>query len=147
MHEDQDGKHNFNISERLEDLRREREALQWEGTFRDYFELVTQNPRLAELSHARINDMIHAAGVDKLNEGTRDEVARYNFFAHELFGIEEPLARIVEYFKSAAQRLEVRKRILLLMGPVGGGKSTIVTLLKRGDRKSTRLNSSHVSIS
>ena len=102
MHEDQDGKHNFNISERLEHLRREREALQWEGTFRDYFELVTQNPRLAELSHARINDMIHAAGVDKLNEGTRDEVARYNFFAHELFGIEEPLARIVEYFKSAA---------------------------------------------
>jgi serine protein kinase len=139
MHEDQDGKHNFNISERLEDLRREREALQWEGTFRDYFELVTQNPRLAELSHARINDMIHAAGVDKINEGTRDEVARYNFFAHELFGIEEPLARIVEYFKSAAQRLEVRKRILLLMGPVGGGKSTIVTMLKRGLEEWTRM--------
>jgi serine protein kinase len=138
MHEEQDGKHSFNISERLEDLRREHEALQWEGSFRDYFELVTQNPRLAELSHARINDMIHAAGVDKLNEGTRDEVARYNFFAHELFGIEEPLARIVEYFKSAAQRLEVRKRILLLMGPVGGGKSTIVTLLKRGLEEWTR---------
>jgi serine protein kinase len=138
MHEEQDGKHSFNISERLEHLRREHEALQWEGSFRDYFELVTQNPRLAELSHARINDMIHAAGVDKLNEGTRDEVARYNFFAHELFGIEEPLARIVEYFKSAAQRLEVRKRILLLMGPVGGGKSTIVTLLKRGLEEWTR---------
>ena len=138
MHEEQDGKHNFNISERLESLRRDREALQWEGTFRDYFELVTQNPRLAELSHARINDMIHAAGVDKLNEGTRDEVARYNFFAAELFGIEEPLARIVEYFKSAAQRLEVRKRILLLMGPVGGGKSTIVTMLKRGLEEWTR---------
>src|SRR5256714_6451837 len=144
MHEDQDGKQKFNISERLEDLRREREALQWEGTFRDYFELVTQNPRLAQLSHARINDMIHAAGVDKLNEGTRDEVARYIFFAHELFGIEEPLARIVEYFKSAAQRLEVRKRILLLMGPVGGGKSTIVTLLKRGLEEWTRTDTGAV---
>jgi serine protein kinase len=76
--------------------------------------------------------MIHAAGVEKLNEGTRDEITRYNFFADELFGIEEPISRIVEYFKSAAQRLEVRKRILLLMGPVGGGKSTIVTMLKRG---------------
>ena len=130
--QEQDGSNKFNISERLEGLRREREALKWEGTFRDYFELVTQNPRLAELSHARINDMVHAASVDKLNEGTRDEVARYNFFAGELFGIEEPIARIVEYFKSAAQRLEVRKRILLLMGPVGGGKSTIVTMLKRG---------------
>jgi serine protein kinase len=129
--QEQDG-NKFNISERLEHLRRERELLRWEGSFRDYFELVSQNPRIAQLSHARINDMIHAAGVEKLNEGTRDEVARYNFFASELFGIEEPIARIVEYFKSAAQRLEVRKRILLLMGPVGGGKSTIVTMLKRG---------------
>jgi serine protein kinase len=139
MHEEQDGNKRFDISERLDALRHEREALRWEGSFRDYFELVTQNPRLAELSHARVNDMIHAAGVEKVNEGTRDETPRYNFFASELFGIEEPLARIVEYFKSAAQRLEVRKRILLLMGPVGGGKSTIVTMLKRGLEEYTRI--------
>jgi serine protein kinase len=137
--QEQDGSnYKFNISERLESLRRDREALRWEGSFRDYFELVSQNPRIAQLSHARINDMVHAAGVEKLNEGTRDEIARYNFFATELFGIEEPIARIVEYFKSAAQRLEVRKRILLLMGPVGGGKSTIVTMLKRGLEEWTR---------
>ncbi len=136
--QEQDGKGKFDISARLEALRQEHAALAWEGSFRDYFELVTQNPRLAQLSHARINDMIHAAGVEKLNEGTRDEIARYKFFASELFGIEEPIARIVEYFKSAAQRLEVRKRILLLMGPVGGGKSTIVTMLKRGLEEWTR---------
>jgi serine protein kinase len=74
----------------------------------------------------------------RLNEGTQHEVLSYNFFATELFGIEEPIARIVEYFKSAAQRLEVRKRILLLMGPVGGGKSTIVNMLKRGLEDWTR---------
>jgi len=136
--QEQDGNGKFDISARLEALRQEQAALAWEGSFRDYFELVTQNPRLAELSHARINDMIHAAGVEKLNEGTRDEIARYKFFSGELFGIEEPIARIVEYFKSAAQRLEVRKRILLLMGPVGGGKSTIVTMLKRGLEEWTR---------
>ena len=130
--QEQDGNKQFNISERLEDLRREHEALRWEGSFRDYFELVAQNPRVAQLSHARINDMVHAAGVDRLNEGTQHELLSYKFFAAELFGIEEPIARIVEYFKSAAQRLEVRKRILLLMGPVGGGKSTIVNMLKRG---------------
>ena len=92
--QEQDGS-KFDIGERLESLLRRHEALLWEGTFRDYFELVTQNPRLAELSHARINDMVHAAGVEKLNEGTRDEVTRYNFFASELFGIEEPVERIV----------------------------------------------------
>ncbi|HET9524981.1 MAG TPA: PrkA family serine protein kinase [Pyrinomonadaceae bacterium] len=136
--QEQDGNKKFNISERLEDLRREHEALRWEGTFRDYFELVAQNPRIAQLSHARVNDMVHAAGVERLNEGTQHEVLSYNFFSSELFGIEEPIARIVEYFKSAAQRLEVRKRILLLMGPVGGGKSTIVNMLKRGLEDWTR---------
>ena len=121
-----------NLSDMLDAHRREREQLAWEGSFRDYFELVTQNPRLAQLSHARISEMVLAAGVDKVNEGSRDELRRYRFFADDLYGIEESIEQIVEYFKSAAQRLEVRKRILLLMGPVGGGKSTIVTLLKRG---------------
>lgn len=128
----------LSLSELLEAHRRERERLVWEGTFRDYFELVAQNPRVAALSHARICDMILAPGVEKIAEGTRDEITRYKFFSDELFGIEEPIAKIVEYFKSAAQRLEVRKRILLLMGPVGGGKSTIVTMLKRGLENWTR---------
>jgi serine protein kinase len=128
----------MSLTELLEAHRRERERLVWEGTFREYFELVTANPRLAALSHARICDMILAEGTEKIAEGTRDEVTRYNFFSAELFGIEESIAKIVEYFKSAAQRLEVRKRILLLMGPVGGGKSTIVTLLKRGLEDWTR---------
>jgi predicted Ser/Thr protein kinase len=127
-----------NIIDMLETHRRDRERLAWEGTFREYFELVAQQPRYAGLSHARICDMILAKGVEKVNEGSRDEVRHFNFFSDELFGIEEPIDKIVEYFKSAAQRLEVRKRILLLMGPVGGGKSTIVTLLKRGLEDWTR---------
>src|SRR3989454_1423659 len=122
----------INLSDLLETHRRDRERLAWEGTFRDYFELVTQNPNISKLSHARICDMVLAAGVEKINEGSRDEIVKHNFFSEELFGIERPISRIVEYFKSAGQRLEVRKRILLLMGPVGGGKSTIVTMLKRG---------------
>ncbi|MGH9843486.1 MAG: protein prkA, partial [Blastocatellia bacterium] len=128
----------ISLSELLEAHRRDRERLVWEGTFRDYFELASSNPRLSSLSHARICDMILAAGTEKIAEGTRDEVVKYNFFSDELFGIEDPIARIVEYFKSAAQRLEVRKRILLLMGPVGGGKSTIVAILKRGLENWTR---------
>jgi serine protein kinase len=129
---------NFDIGKLLESHRREREQLHWEGSFRDYFELVSANPRIAQLSHARVCDMILSQGLERINEGSRDEIARFNFFSQELFGIEEPIAKLVEYFKSAAQRLEVRKRILLLMGPVGGGKSTIVTLLKRGMEQWTR---------
>jgi serine protein kinase len=133
------GDSNFNISDMLETHRRDRERLAWDGSFRDYFELVLQNLNISKLSHARICDMILKMGVEKINEGSRDEIIRYNFFSEELFGIEGPISKIVEYFKSAGQRLEVRKRILLLMGPVGGGKSTIVTLLKRGLENYTRI--------
>jgi serine protein kinase len=125
------------ISEMLEGHRRDHERLQWEGTFQEYFEMAVGNPRISALSHARICEMILSEGFEKI-EGSRSDLARFNFFSDELFGIEEPISKIVEYFKSAAQRLEVRKRILLLMGPVGGGKSTIVTLLKRGLEDWTR---------
>jgi len=70
--------------------------------------------------------------MDAGTETTRTGDQHYKFFKKEIFGIEKPLQQIVDYFHSAAQRLEVRKRILLLMGPVGGGKSTIVYLIKRG---------------
>ncbi len=126
------------IAQLLEAHRRDRASLHWEGTFREYFEMAVKRPKLTQLAHARICDMILAAGTTVINEGTRDEMTRYNFFSDELFGIDEAIEQLVEYFKSAAQRLEVRKRILLLMGPVGGGKSTIVTLLKRGLEKWTR---------
>lgn len=137
-------KRDLSITDLLETHRRDRERLAWEGTFRDYFELILQNPSISKLSHARMCDMITSWGVEKINEGSRDEITRYRFFADELFGIEGPISKIVEYFKSAGQRLEVRKRILLLMGPVGGGKSTIVTLLKRGLEAWTRTDSGAV---
>ena len=131
----EDKKSPLNLSDLLGAYRREREELKWDGTFQEYFELVSQNPRIAQLSHARVCDMILSAGVDKVYEGTLHEHHNYHFFSEELYGIDEAIEQIVDYFKSSAQRLEVRKRILLLMGPVGGGKSTIVTMLKRGMEK------------
>ena len=118
----------MDIVKRLEEYRERERSLSWEGTFSQYFEIATQRPMVAQLSHERIYNMIVAAGTETNKQGE----PRYKFFSEEIFGIEKPLAQIVEYFHSAAQRLEVRKRILLLMGPVGGGKSTIVALLKRG---------------
>jgi serine protein kinase len=123
----------MNLTERLEQFRAEEEKLNWEGKFNDYWRLVLENPRIAQLAHARIYDMIMAAGVEKDENGRQ-----YRFFENEIFGLERTLDQLVEYFNSASKRLEVRKRILLLMGPVGGGKSTLVTLLKRGLEQYTR---------
>ncbi len=124
----------MDLVKRLEEFRERERALTWEGTFSQYFEIVTQRPSVAQLSHERIYNMITSAGSETSRLGDQ----RYTFFSNEIFGIEKPLQQIVEYFHSAAQRLEVRKRILLLMGPVGGGKSTIVSLLKRGLETYTR---------
>jgi putative serine protein kinase, PrkA len=112
----------------LRDYKESEAGLTWNGTFSEYLELVTKNPYLAMHSHARIYEMILAAGVTNTNGNKK-----YNFFSEELFGIDKPLEKLVEeYFHSSAKRLDVRKRILLLMGPVSGGKSTIVCMLKRG---------------
>jgi len=118
----------MDLVKRLEEYRDRERELMWEGTFAEYFEIACKKPAVARLSHERIYHMIIDAGVDT----TRTGETRYKFFSDEIFGIEKPLQQIVDYFHSAAQRLEVRKRILLLMGPVGGGKSTIVHLIKRG---------------
>ncbi|MFB7814293.1 PrkA family serine protein kinase [Paenibacillus chitinolyticus] len=118
----------MDIFKRITEHRTEKEQLAWSGTLREYLELVRQNPGLAMTAHARVYEMIASHGIEQ-NDGH----TRYDFFDKEIFGLDRAVEKLVEeYFHSAARRLDVRKRILLLMGPVSGGKSTIVTLLKRG---------------
>ena len=49
----------------------------------------------------------------------------------DFFGMEDTIQRIVGYFQYAAQGLEERKQILYLLGPVGGGKSSLAERLKQ----------------
>jgi serine protein kinase len=118
----------MDILKKIERFREEEEKLRWEGSFADYLLLLKEKPWVAQSAHSRVYNMIRDAGIEEV-KGTK----QYNFFSNQLFGLEESLERLVEeYFHPAAKRLDVRKRILLLMGPVSGGKSTLVTMLKRG---------------
>ena len=56
-------------------------------------------------------------------------IRRYPAFA-DFYGMEEPIEHLVSYLKHAAQGLEERKQILYLLGPVGGGKSSLAEKLK-----------------
>jgi hypothetical protein len=119
---------------RLEEHCSLKKQITWEGTLQDYLAMLKEKPYLAQLAHARIYSMISDAGVEE-----RGGVKHYAFFNSELFGLDKTLEKLVEeYLHPAARRLDVRKRILLLMGPVSGGKSTLVTLLKRGLEKYSR---------
>ena len=48
----------------------------------------------------------------------------------DFYGMEDAIERIVAFFKHASQGLEERKQILYLLGPVGGGKSSLAEKLK-----------------
>ncbi|MFB6363204.1 PrkA family serine protein kinase [Paenibacillus elgii] len=118
----------MNLFKKIADYRTETERLAWTGNFAEYIEMLRRHPHLAMTAHARVYEMIASHGI--LEENGR---RKYNFFEKEIFGLDSAIEKLVEeYFHSAARRLDVRKRILLLMGPVSGGKSTIVTMLKRG---------------
>ncbi|WP_295902928.1 PrkA family serine protein kinase [uncultured Vibrio sp.] len=56
-------------------------------------------------------------------------ISRYKTF-EDFYGMEDAIEQIVSYLKHAAQGLEERKQILYLLGPVGGGKSSLAEKLK-----------------
>ncbi|NMP24573.1 protein prkA [Sulfobacillus harzensis] len=98
----------------------------WTGTFQQYLDQVQATPQITDSAHRRLYRMIMAAGP-------KDSEGRYPFFADHLFGMDETIRTLVEdYLRPSALGFEVKKRILLLVGPVSGGKSTLVWLLKRG---------------
>ncbi|MCK9862427.1 PrkA family serine protein kinase [Paenibacillus sp. ATY16] len=124
----------MDIFKRISEYQTESEKLAWTGSFREYIELLREDPTPAMTAHARVYEMIESFGVEDDN-GRK----RYKFFEQEIFGLDRAVEKLVEeYFHSAARRLDVRKRILLLMGPVSGGKSTIVTMLKKGLERFSR---------
>jgi serine protein kinase len=118
----------MDIFKKIDDHLQLHRTEEWDGSFREYLSQVLSQPSLARRSHARLYDMIKSAGVQVDDEGKE----HYAFFEHDLFGIDEPLAQVVEYFKAAAMGSDVGRRILLLYGPPSSGKSQLVILLKRG---------------
>ncbi len=123
---EEDSRARRSVADVLTEAEREAERFSWEGTFADYLDLVVQAPGTSRLSHNMVYDAILAEGVGESPSGE----TVYNLFADELFGMDEPVDRLVQHFGSAAKRLEDRKRILLLLGPPASGKSTLVALMK-----------------
>jgi serine protein kinase len=110
----------------------------WHGTFAEYLEIVRANPRVARTAYQRLYDMILGFGTEEVTVH-KEKHTRYRFFddpigggADAVFGLERTLLSLVNVLKSAAHRYGTERRVLLLHGPVGSSKSTIVRLLKKG---------------
>ncbi|MEM7261609.1 MAG: serine protein kinase [Planctomycetota bacterium] len=112
--------------------------LSWSGSFHDYLRIVQEDPNVVRNSFQRTYDMIMMHGTEEYSR-MREEYVHYEFFddpfeegRDAVFGLDRQLMRLVNFFKSAAQGYGTEKRVLLLHGPVGSSKSTIVRVLKKG---------------
>ncbi len=124
----------------LAGIKKESKEFQWEGTFEQYLEMVIADSSIVKLSHALVNESIKAPGVHRDLNGE----PLYRLFDEKMFGLESALEKVARYFEAAAQRLEVRKRILLLLGPPASGKSSIIDIIKRGLEDYTKTKSGSV---
>ncbi len=118
------------FSSRFENLKEEELSLQ------EYLDLCKTDPMAYASPAERI---LKAIGEPQLVD-THDDPALSRIFSnkilklypafHEFYGMEEVIEQIVSFFRHAAQGLEEKKQILYLLGPVGGGKSSIAERLK-----------------
>ncbi len=110
----------------------------WEGSFADYLALLEDHPLAVRTAHQRMYDMVLSYGVDEI-EVDKEKVPHYRFFTDPIedgkdgvFGLERPIQNLMGIFKAASHGYGPERRVLLLHGPVGSAKSTIVRLLKKG---------------
>jgi len=105
-------------------------------SLRDYLLAARDNPMMYATPAER---MIAAIGEPEFVDTSRDPRLSRMFFNRTIkmyrafdgfFGMEDTIERIVGYFKHAAQGLEEKRQILYLLGPVGGGKSSLAERLK-----------------
>nr|WP_085901260.1 PrkA family serine protein kinase [Kiloniella majae] len=121
----------FDAYSELYDSRQESEM-----SLRDYLSGCREDKNMFASTAER---MLDAIGTPELFDTSQDErmgrifmnrtIKRYPSFS-EFYGMEETVERIVGFFKHASQGLEEKKQILYLLGPVGGGKSSIAERLK-----------------
>ena len=115
----------------LTEYTNQHKARQWEGSFSAFVEeILPEYPgKFTRNSHQYVWDMLRWHRPDKSDND--EHILEYRLFADELYGIDDSLERVADYFKAASAGSEVGRRLLLLLGPPSGGKSTLVILLKR----------------
>ncbi len=112
------------------------ETLQEEYSLQEYLDICKQDPMAYATASER---MLFAIGEAELVDTSRDPrlsrifankiIRRYPAFS-EFYGMEDCIEQIVSFFRHAAQGLEESKQVLYLLGPVGGGKSSLAERLK-----------------
>jgi len=119
--------------------------LEEEYSLKEYLELCKEDPSVYASASER---MLKAIGEPELVDTANDErlsrlfsnkvIQRYPAFS-EFYGMEDAIEQIVSFLRHASQGLEESKQVLYLLGPVGGGKSSLAERLKQLMEKNAHL--------
>ena len=112
-------------------------SLHSEMSFSEYIDLLYKSPGLLKNSWQTLYEMILEPGFSPVEE-YRKTYVHYNFFDDAeipIIGLTPMKDSLVKFIKGAAGGYGTERRILLLHGPVGSSKSTLLRLLKRGLEK------------
>jgi len=105
--------------------------------FDKYLEIVFKNPEVARNAFQRVHDMVMSYGQSEYTQYGRKHI-HYHFFddpfskGKATYGLDWYIMKFMNVLKSAALGYGQERRILLLVGPVGSSKSSMVDLLKMG---------------
>jgi len=110
----------------------------FEGTFIDYIELLQESPDLVKSSHKRLYQALVEHGFNTMSDSDprkkkifdNNNIKIYDYFKDEFFGMENVIMKIMRFLKAAAFKGEESRQVLLLMGPVGAGKSALTEHIK-----------------
>lgn len=133
---------NSNFLEMIKAQRCEKPVLNWTGTVLDYLNLVKCDPAIATFAPGRVYNMIMKHGTTAVDDSEKtmgyEDLVSYNFFTQNgIYGSLESLHDLMRFLKAASKRTETGKRILIMVGPVSSGKSTIASMIKRGLERDT----------
>ena len=113
------------------------EAQQEECSLQEYLETCKNDPSAYMSPAERLllaigePELIDTAKDPRLSRIFSNKIIKHYSPFNDLYGMEECIEQIVSFFKHAAQGLEEKKQILYLLGPVGGGKSSLAEKLKK----------------
>ena len=123
----------------IQKQRDKKKSKRFEGTFLEYLDLVKEKPESVKLAHRRLYETIKDRGIETLDVDSEnyrdifngDKIRTYQYFEKEFFGMESVINKLMRFLKSAAFKGEESRQVLLLMGPVGAGKSALIDSVKR----------------
>jgi len=122
----------------IEKQRKDKKSDKFEGTFLDYLKELESDPSIAQHAHKRLYNAICEKGINTISADddrkhkifNGDNIKIYDYFKDHFYGNERVIEKLMRFLKGAALRGEESRQVLLLMGPVGAGKSALTEHIK-----------------